>query len=357
MRILVTGGTGFVGSHTARALARAGHRLRLLVRDPAKAQRVLGAHGVDVSDCRVGDVTDPDAVGGALEGCEGVVHAAAIVAFEHSRAAEVLHTNARATELVLGGARQRGLRAIVHVSSLSVLFSPGSPTTPIAPDAPLAAAGNAYVRSKTEAERFVRRLQAEGAPICTTYPPAVIGPDDPGLSVGNLAVRSLLRFGVALTSSGFQIVDARDLAALHVTLLARGAAPGRYLAAGHFFTWRALADRIDALTGQRLRRVRIPGPALRLLGRLCDAVKRVYPFDLPLTREAMEMATQWPGTAHSPAADALGVRFRDAGETLADTLRWLWRADHLQRRHVGRLAMDGSAARDQSPRMNASVRR
>ncbi len=355
MRILVTGGTGFVGSHTARALARAGHPLRLLVRDRAKAQRVLGAHGVDVSDCRVGDVTDPDAVSRALEGCEGVVHAAGIVALERSRAAEMLETNARAAELVLGGAQQRGLRAIVHVSSLSVLFSPNGP--PIAPDAPLGAARNAYVRSKSEAERFARRLQAEGAPICTTYPPAVVGPDDPGLSAGNLAIRSFLRYGMPLTSSGLQIVDVRDLAALHVALLARGAAPGRYLAAGHFFPWRALADRIDALTGGRVRRVRIPGPALRLLGRLGDAVKRVYPFDFPLTREAMAFATQWPGTAYAPAADALGIRFRDPGETLADALRWLWRADHLERRHVGRLATDASAACDQSPRMNASVQR
>lgn len=338
MRILVTGGTGFVGSHTARALARAGYPLRLLVRDRAKAQRVLGAHGVDVSDCRVGDVTDPDVVSRALDGCEGVVHAAAIVAFEHSRAAEVLHTNARAVELVLGGAHQRRLRSIVYVSSSSVLFRPGGP--PIAPDAPLAAAESAYVRSKSEAERFVRRLQAEGAPICSTYPPAVVGPDDPGLSAGNLAIRSFLRYGMALTSSGFQIVDARDLAALHVSLLARGGAPGRYLAAGHFFTWRALADRIDALTGERVRRVRIPGPALRLLGRLGDAVKRVYAFDFPLTREAMDFATQWPGIERSPAVDELGIRFRDARETLADTLRWLWRAGHLERRRVGRLATD-----------------
>jgi nucleoside-diphosphate-sugar epimerase len=338
VRILVTGGTGFVGSHTARALARAGYALRLLVRDPAKAQRVLGAHGVDVSDCRVGDVTDPDAVARALDGCEGVVHAAAVVAFEHGREAEVLDTNARAAELVLGGARQRGLQSIVYVSSLSVLFDPNGPR--IAPDAPLATAGDAYVRSKTEAERFARSLQAEGAPLYTTYPPAVVGPDDPGLSVGNLAIRSLLRYGVALTSNGFQLVDVRDLAALHVALLVRDAAPGRYLAAGHFFRWRELADCIDALTGQRVRRVRIPGPALRLLGRLADAIRRVRTFDLPVTREAMEMATQWPGSEDSPAVDALGVRFRDARETLGDTLRWLWRANQLERRHLGRLAED-----------------
>lgn len=338
MRILVTGGTGFIGSHTARALAGAGHALRLLVRDRAKAQDVLGAHGVDVSDCRVGDVTDPDAVDRALDGCDGVVHAAAIVAFERGRAAEMLRTNGRATELVLGGAQRRRLQSIVYVSSLSVLFGGDGP--PLAPDTPLAAAENAYVRSKTEAERTARRLQAAGAPICTTYPPAVVGPDDPGLSVGNLAVRTFLRYGMALTSGGFQMVDVRDLAALHVALLTRSAAPGRYFAAGHFTRWRALADRIDALTGERVRRVRIPGPALRLLGRLADAIARVRPFELPLTREAMAMATQWPGSEDSPAVEGLGVRYRDARETLADTLRWLWRAGHLERRHLGRLAAD-----------------
>jgi nucleoside-diphosphate-sugar epimerase len=338
VRILVTGGTGFIGSHTARALAGAGYTLRLLVRDRAKARGVLGAHSVDVSDCRVGDVTDPDAVDRALEGCDGVVHAAAIVAFERRRAAEMLRTNARAAELVLGGAQRRRLQSIVYVSSLSVLFGGEGP--PIAPDTPLAATENAYVRSKTEAERTARRLQAAGAPICTTYPPAVVGPDDPGLSVGNLAVRTFLRHGMALTSGGFQMVDVRDLAALHVALLARSAAPGRYFAAGHFTGWRALADRIDALTGDRVRRVRIPGPVLRLLGRLADAIARVRPFELPLTRESMAMATQWPGSEDSPALEGLGIRYRDARETLADTLRWLWRAGHLERRHLGRLAAD-----------------
>ena len=133
MRILVTGGTGFVGSHTARALARAGYALRLLVRDRAKAQRTLGAHGVDISDCRVGDVTDPAAVAAALDGCEGVVHAAAVVSFEHSRSAQVLDTNARAAELVLEGARRHGLRSIVYVSSLSVLFRATGPTAGTSP--------------------------------------------------------------------------------------------------------------------------------------------------------------------------------------------------------------------------------
>jgi nucleoside-diphosphate-sugar epimerase len=338
VKILVTGGTGFIGSHTARALAAAGHELRLLVRDPTKAARVLAPHGVDTSDCAVGDVTDATAVAKALDGCEGVFHAAAVVALAPRHAPEVLRTNTRAVELVVGGARERGLRSIVYVSSLSALFHPDAP--PITADAPLPAATGVYSRSKTEGERFVRQLQAEGAPVRSTYPPAVLGPDDPGLSEGNRAIQIMVRNGMALTSTGFQILDVRDLAALHVALLTRDDAPGRAVAAGHYFAWRDLADLLDALTGTRIRRVSIPGAVLRLFGRVGDAVKHVYPFDFPLTAEAMDFATRWPGAETSPAVAALGIRWRPARETLADTLRWLQRAGHLSRERVGRLASD-----------------
>ena len=158
--------------------------------------------------------------------------------------------------------------------------------------------------------------------------------------VGNLALRTFLRNGMALTSSGFQIVDVRDLAALHAALLQPGAQAGRYIAAGHFFSWRALADLLDALTGGRVRRVRVPGALLRGLGRLGDAAQHVRPFDLPLSAEAMDYATRWPGSERSPEVEALGVGFRDARETLADALRWLCRAGYLEPRRAGRLAGD-----------------
>jgi nucleoside-diphosphate-sugar epimerase len=336
LRILVTGGTGFIGSHSARALAAAGHDVHLLVRDRSKAARVLGAHGIDTSSCTVGDVTDASAVAKALEGCEGALHAAAVVALGPRYASEVLRTNTRAVELVVGGALERGLRSIVCVSSLSALFSPGGP--PITADAPLATATGVYSRSKTEGERFVRRLQAEGAPVRSTYPPAVLGPDDPGLSEGNRAIQTLVRNLIAVTSTGLQILDVRDLAALHVALLTGESTHTRVVAAGHYFAWRDLADLLDALTGNRVRRVPIPGAALRLIGCVGDVVKRVYPFEFPLTAEAMAFATQWPGAETSPAVEALGIRFRDARDTLADTLRWLHRAGHLTGRQVGRLA-------------------
>jgi hypothetical protein len=87
-----------------------------------------------------------------------------------------------------------------------------------------------------------------------------------------------------------------------------------------------------------VRRVCVPGGALRALGRIGDALQRIRPFDFPLSSEATKFATLWPGAESSPALKALGIGFRDPNETLGDTLRWLHAASHLEGRVVGRLA-------------------
>ena len=336
MRVLVTGGTGFVGSHTVESIRAAGHDVRLLVRDPDKARRVFASRGVEADDLVVGDVTDAACVDRALEDCEAVVHAAALVALEAARAEEVLATNARGVEIVVGGAVRRGVRSIVYVSSGSALFTPG--TGSIGPGSAIATGTSAYARSKADSERIVQRLQEAGAPIRSTYPPGIIGPADPGLSEGNHTIRTFLRDTMVVTSGGFQVVDVRDLAAVHAALLEPDVPAGRYTIGGPMLDWIALIELMDELTGRRVRRFRIPGSALRGLGRLGDLVKRVRPFDFPLTREGMQFATRWPGILSSPTLGSLGVRFREARETYADTIRWLHRAGHLTSEQAGRLA-------------------
>jgi dihydroflavonol-4-reductase len=239
VRVLVTGATGFVGSHSAAALAAAGHELRLLVRDRAKAERVLAGQRLGSVELALGDVTDEASVAGALEGCDAVLHAAAVVALEAHRAAEAQRTNARGVELVLGEAARRGLRSLVYVSSAAALCVPGGP--PIRADAPVAEARSPYARSKAEGERFARGLLERGAPLRVSYPVGVIGPDDPGLSEMNHMLQVLVRDLVALTSTGISVVDVRDLARIHAALLEGRAAPGHYVAGGHYLAWRDVA--------------------------------------------------------------------------------------------------------------------
>ena len=101
MKVLVTGGTGFTGSHTVRSLVACGHEIRLLVRDADKARRVFEPHGFVPDDLVVGDMTDASAVEGALRGCDGVLHAAALVDLRRAAARRVEESNVRGVELVV----------------------------------------------------------------------------------------------------------------------------------------------------------------------------------------------------------------------------------------------------------------
>jgi dihydroflavonol-4-reductase len=336
VKVLVTGGTGFTGSHTVRALVAANHEVRLLVRDPAKVRTVFESDGFIPQHVVVGDMTDAAAVDDALAGCDGVVHTAALVDLRRVAARLVENTNARGVELVIGGAARRGLPSIVHVSSLGAVFTPGGP--PLSPDLPVARGTTAYARSKAQAERYVRRLQEQGAPIRICYPAGIVGPNDPTMSAGNTGLRSMVRDIGLITSSGFQVVDVRDLATLHRKLLELPAGTYRYAAAGEMLPWSDFFHLLDSLIGRRVRRVWVPGGLLRAAGSASDVVKRFYDFDFPLTRDAMEFTTRWPGADADRTTRELGLHFRGAAETYRDTLIWMYRAGHLTAEHVGRLA-------------------
>ncbi|MUM35160.1 NAD-dependent epimerase/dehydratase family protein, partial [Mycolicibacterium sp. CBMA 361] len=114
MRVLVTGGTGFVGGWSAKTIADKGHSVRFLVRNPARLETSVAKLGVDVSDHAVGDITDRDSVLRALEGCDAVLHAAALVATDPSQTAQMLATNMDGARNVLGGAAELGLDPIIH---------------------------------------------------------------------------------------------------------------------------------------------------------------------------------------------------------------------------------------------------
>ncbi|HEX3546897.1 MAG TPA: NAD-dependent epimerase/dehydratase family protein [Mycobacterium sp.] len=336
MKVLVTGGTGFTGSHTVCALVAAGHEVRLLVRDADKVRRVFEPHGFVPADLVVGDMTDAVAVREAIVGCDGVVHTAALVDLRRAAARLVEDTNARGVELVVGGAAHRGLASIVHVSSLGVFFVPGGP--PLTPQLPVAPGTTAYARSKAHAEVYVRRLQDDGAPISICYPAAIVGPDDPGLSVPNIGLLSFMRDLWLITSGGIQVADVRDVAALHVTLLELPAGAHRYAAAAEMLSWDELYQLCVRLTGLNMRRIRVPGALLRAAGSVGDVVKRFHDFDFPLTRDTMEFTTRWPGADAERTTRELGLVFRDVEATYRDTLTWMYNAGHLTATQVGKLA-------------------
>jgi dihydroflavonol-4-reductase len=320
MRVLITGGTGFVGGWTAKVIADAGHSIRFLVRNPARLQTSVAKLGVDVSDFAVGDIRDRVSVREALQGCDAVVHSAALVATDPRQTNEMLTTNMQGAQNVLGQAVELGLDPIVHVSSFTALFHPNLEM--MTADLPVAGGADGYGTSKALVDIYARGLQDAGAPVNITYPGMVLGPpvgDQYGEA--NEGVKAALQMHtIPGRSGGWLIVDVRDLAALHAALLEPGRGPRRYTAGGHRVPPSELANMLGRVADTPMLAVPIPDTALRVAGAVLDRAGRFLPFDTPFTAAGMQYYTQMPASDDSPSEKDLGITYRDPHETVAATI-------------------------------------
>ena len=274
MKVLVTGATGFVGSHAAKALQDAGHTVRALVRTPSKIETVTARVGVDLASLETvhGEMADAVAVTAAVDGCDAVVHAAAVVGTDPLEA-EIDASNFAGALNVLGAAADAGCDPIVHVSSAAALFP--FQTDPVTGDHPVGSARMPYARSKAESEHLARRLQASGRGVVVIYPGGVFGPGDYGESTQVKPLRLWLTKPF-LRSSGYtlNVVDVRDIAAVIAASMQAGRGPKRYVMFGHHLTCDELLSVLCEVTGRDLKSVSMPKAMFLAWGRLGDLARR-----------------------------------------------------------------------------------
>lgn len=335
MRVLVTGGTGFVGAWTAKAIVDAGHDVRFLVRNPTRLATSVGALGVDTSDHVTGDITEAESVRTAIDGCDAVVHCAAVVATDPRRAEEMLSTNVAGAHNVLGAAVEAGLDPIVHVSSITALFRSGLDTM----HANLEVTGghDAYGRSKAAVDRYARDLQRDGAPVVITYPGMVLGPGA-GKQFGEVAdgVESILKMHlVPGLDAGWVVIDVRDLADIHAALLQPGMGARRIMAGGTYVDAGGLRGLFQNVTGRRIAQLPIPGFVLRSLGSGIDFATKHTPLVPVLNRAAMDYYTQMPASDDGPVHDELGIDYRPLVDTFTDCITDLAAHGRISRRTAG----------------------
>jgi dihydroflavonol-4-reductase len=334
MLIAVTGGTGFLGAHTVAALLRRGHRVRLLARDPVGVARP----GVEVV---AGDVTDVVAIRRLVAGADAVLHAAGVYTFDSRRRDELWRVNVRGTEVVLAAARRAGVGRIVHGSTVGTLFPTTAPS--IGPASPVGEPREAYLASKVAAERIARQHRSVGAPVVITYPPALLGPDDPHLGDQNARLRDVLRGLTPIwPGRGLPLGDVRDSAELHARLLAGAVDGAAFFGPGHFLTTREYLATARAVTGRSLPAVFLPPRALYPVGRFADRLQRGWPWALPVQYGAIYVcATAVPVAADAPSG---GVSARPALETVRDTVAWLHATGRVTDRQAGSAALSTSDA-------------
>lgn len=339
MRVLVTGGTGFVGSHSIAALLTTGHAVRMLVREPGRVSATLAELGIDSGRVELvaGEVTDATAVARAVDGCAAVLHAAGVYSFHPRDRQRMASVNINGTELVLRLARSAGLDPIMHVSTFGALLP--ARATPLGPQSPIGTAREPYLASKAAADRIARRHQRAGAPVVITYPLACLGPHDPHLGDQLRRVRDTLRGRLPLwPAGGFPIGDVRDVARLHAAVLEPGQGPRRLLGPGRYVRTDEFVASMRRVTGRVLPALRLPAAALEPVGRLVTAVQRWVPAHLPVQYGAIHLCRLARRVDNAAAGELLGDRGRDLDETMADSVRWLAATGRLSARQAGRAA-------------------
>jgi dihydroflavonol-4-reductase len=293
MKVLITGDTGFVGSHAVAAIAGSGHELRLLVRRPEQVAASL----------------DP------------------------RRAEEMRRTNVRAAELVLGQAVAPGLDPVVHVSTTVALTRyAGS-----GPDLPLGDIELPYAQSKIASEEVARRLQDRGDPVVTIYPGPVYGPNDPYRGDQSEMLRWILRRRFPLwPRGGMHVSDVRDVAVVIAAVLEPARGPRRYVVPGHHVDGDQLYGTFAEITGRRFPHLVLPGMVVEPLTRVIDAVQRRLParWHYPADPEAVEIARRDTRFDDSAARKEFDLEPTPLVTTIGDTINWLVESGRVPRRYL-----------------------
>ncbi|HET7746301.1 MAG TPA: NAD-dependent epimerase/dehydratase family protein, partial [Vicinamibacteria bacterium] len=242
MKVLLTGGTGFLGKNVARALAAAGHELRLLARPTSSRDGLPAGERVD------GDVTDREAMLRAAEGCQAVVHMAAMVKMWTPDRAAFDAVNVGGLRNALAAGRAAGARVLYTSSFIAI-----GPTGPQPADESQVHPGrprNDYERTKAEADAVAREAAAAGQDVVLVYPGVVYGPGD--LTDGNIVVRMITDhlagrlpgiIGPGDRAWSYAYVD--DVARGHAAALERGRPGERYLLGGENVTMTGFFERLQ----------------------------------------------------------------------------------------------------------------
>ena len=252
MKVLVTGGTGYLGRAVVSALAARGHDLVVFARTASRS----GLPGTTID----GDIRDRAALERAAAGCDAISHSAALVSIWRRRHEDFDDVNVGGLRNVLAVAGALGTPRVLYTSSF-VAIPPKGRTEPLV--------ANDYQRTKVAADRLADEAVRGGAPLVRVYPGVVYGPGSftEGNLVGRLIADHLAHKlpGLVGPENRWSYAYVDDVAAGHCAALEHGRVGGRYALGGENAPQRRVFEIVQRLTGRRPP-LRIPFPVADLLG-------------------------------------------------------------------------------------------
>jgi dihydroflavonol-4-reductase len=256
MLVFVTGATGFVGSHVARALAEKGADLRLLVRADSNTKNIDDVKAELVT----GDLRDPVSLEKGISGCEVVFHVAADYRLWVRDPAEMYRTNVEGTRAILEAARKNRVRRVVYTSSVATMGftsngQPADENSPVSLDKMI----GPYKRSKFMAEQVTIEAARAGQDVVIVNPSTPVGERDiKPTPTGRIVVDFLKKKFPAYVDTGLNLVDVKECALGHIAALEKGRSGERYILGGENLTLKQILDKLAAITGLPSPKIRVP---------------------------------------------------------------------------------------------------
>jgi NADH dehydrogenase len=262
--ILVTGASGFVGSHVVPYLLAAGHQVVALVRTPIAGETVIGrlpATQRSAVESRIGDVTRPATLGPAMAGIDAVVHLVALPR-DFKRGADLRLVNIEGTRAVVSAMHAAGVRRLVHMGAMGVVDDPNLH----------------YASSKAKGEAIVRE---SGLDWTILKPSLQFGEGDGFFNI----VASLVRISPGVVpvpgngSARFQPIHVGDVAAVTVRSLADPSTIGEVFELGgpRYWTYREITREVLTALGKRRAILPIPVPLIRLVAGTAERLHFAFP--------------------------------------------------------------------------------
>jgi len=320
MTTLVTGVTGFVGSHIARQLASRGERVRALVR-PTSRRDALEGVAVEFVE---GDLRDGASLERAMRGVERVFHVAADYRLWTRRPEELYESNVEGTRRLLELAGQAGVKRIVYTSTVATIAAPREGALPNEETrTELREMIGHYKRSKFLAEEEAKKAAVAGVPVVIVNPTAPVGPGDwKPTPTGKIIVDFLNGKMPAYVDTGLNVVAVEDVAAGHLLAAEKGRIGERYILGGRNMTLREILQALAAITGKAAPRIRLPHAVAMAVGYADTMFARLAGKEPSIPIEGVKMSRHKMFVASDKAAKELGYAAGRVDEALARAVRW-----------------------------------
>lgn len=336
VKALVTGGTGFVGSHIARALADAGHTVRILHRKSSKLDALKGL----AFESALGDVLEDKALRAACEGCDWVFHVAAVADYWQADQSHMFAVNVEGTRRVLRAAREARVQRVIFTSSAAAVGfrEDGRPSGELL-DFNLSPHEFPYGYSKLKAEEVARyAVRAYEQDIVTLNPVIVLGPGDLNMISGRFITEMLrLQWTIPVSSGGIGVVDVRDVARWHLVAAERGRTGERYILGTANYSLRDWYAMCAQVVGSAPPFLTVPDFVLPVMAALIERLQQAG-IKLPVDASQTRLGSRNIHFDYTKTHTELGAPQVDMYTSLQDTYHWYrengyiapdWQADAI----------------------------